>query len=160
MLGDWTERRRSLAGLYTSGLAGVGLVLPTEEPYARAVDHLFVVRHRARDALARGLERRGIGTLVHYPIPLHLQPALRAWRHAVALRAAHQAAQYAPAAKSGNGIQFALSSGRVPSAAFPTSPLILAPFGAVYLGLTMAAGVREARAIGGRLFGRSFAGDR
>ena len=38
--------------------------------------------------------------------------------------------------------------------------LILAPFGAVYLGLTMAAGVREARAIGGRLFGRSSAGDR
>jgi dTDP-4-amino-4,6-dideoxygalactose transaminase len=75
-LGDWTARRRALAGLYRSGLAGLELVLPAEQPYARGVEHLFVVRHRKRDALARGLESRGIGTLVHYPIPLHLQPAL------------------------------------------------------------------------------------
>ncbi len=48
---------------------------PVEQPYARAVWHLYVVRHHDRDALARGLEARGVGTLVHYPTPLHLQPA-------------------------------------------------------------------------------------
>jgi dTDP-4-amino-4,6-dideoxygalactose transaminase len=39
------------------------------------VYHLFVIRHASRDALAAGLGERGIETLVHYPIPLHLQPA-------------------------------------------------------------------------------------
>ena len=48
----------------------------TQQPWARAVDHLFVVRHPRRDALAAALKERGIGTLIHYPIPLHLQPAL------------------------------------------------------------------------------------
>ncbi len=37
--------------------------------------HLFVVRHPRRDALAAALKGRGIGTLIHFPIPLHLQPA-------------------------------------------------------------------------------------
>jgi dTDP-4-amino-4,6-dideoxygalactose transaminase len=37
--------------------------------------HLFVIRHPRRDELARELQQRGIGTLVHYPIALHLQPA-------------------------------------------------------------------------------------
>ena len=49
--------------------------LPREQPYARAVFHLFVVRHPRRDALAAALRERGVGTLIHYPIPLHLQPA-------------------------------------------------------------------------------------
>jgi dTDP-4-amino-4,6-dideoxygalactose transaminase len=46
-----------------------------EQPYAGAVHHLYVVRHPRRDALMEALKQRGIGTLVHYPIPLHLQPA-------------------------------------------------------------------------------------
>ena len=75
-LAEWTERRRGLAALYRRGLEGLGLTLPVEEPYARAVWHLFVVRHPRRDALAEGLKARGVGTLIHYPIPLHLQPAL------------------------------------------------------------------------------------
>jgi dTDP-4-amino-4,6-dideoxygalactose transaminase len=45
-----------------------------EQPYARAVFHLFVVRHPRRDALMAALAERGVGTLIHYPIPLHLQP--------------------------------------------------------------------------------------
>jgi len=69
----WTERRRALAALYRSELGGVGL-LP-EQPYARAVYHLFVIRHPRRDALAAALKERGVETLIHYPIPLHLQPA-------------------------------------------------------------------------------------
>jgi dTDP-4-amino-4,6-dideoxygalactose transaminase len=70
----WTERRRALAELYVQGLDGSGVALLREQPYARAVHHLFVVRHPRRDALARALRARGVGTLVHYPIPLHLQP--------------------------------------------------------------------------------------
>jgi len=75
-LDAWTARRRELATVYGRGLQGAGLVLPAEEPYAEAVHHLFVVRHPRRDALAERLRARGVGTLVHYPIPLHLQPAL------------------------------------------------------------------------------------
>jgi dTDP-4-amino-4,6-dideoxygalactose transaminase len=74
-LGGWTERRRALAAFYLRELAGTGLGLPLEQPYARAVYHLFVVRHPKRDALARALAESGVGTLVHYPLPLHLQPA-------------------------------------------------------------------------------------
>jgi dTDP-4-amino-4,6-dideoxygalactose transaminase len=71
----WTERRRTLAAYYTRALEGTGVELPREQPYARAVFHLFVVRHKHRDALAAALRARGVGTLIHYPIPLHLQPA-------------------------------------------------------------------------------------
>ncbi len=77
-LPEWTERRRSLAALYRGELAGTGLVLPHEAPWARAVYHLFVVRHPRRDELADLLARLGVGTLVHYPIPLHLQPVFAA----------------------------------------------------------------------------------
>ena len=74
-LSAWNERRRALAAFYSQELAGGGVVLPQEQPYARAVYHLYVVRHPRRDALAAALGERGIGTLIHYPIPLHLQPA-------------------------------------------------------------------------------------
>jgi dTDP-4-amino-4,6-dideoxygalactose transaminase len=74
-LSAWTERRREIAARYSAGLQGAGLGLPQQQPYARAVYHLYVVRHRRREALMAALQERGIGTLIHYPIPLHLQPA-------------------------------------------------------------------------------------
>ena len=74
-LPGWTERRRAIAARYREGLEGTGLGLPREREYARSVHHLFVVRHPQRNALATALGERGIGTLIHYPIPLHLQPA-------------------------------------------------------------------------------------
>jgi dTDP-4-amino-4,6-dideoxygalactose transaminase len=77
-LSAWTGRRRALAAFYEQGLGSSGVELLREQPYAHAVHHLFVVRHPRRDALARALRARGIGTLIHYPIPLHLQPAF-AW---------------------------------------------------------------------------------
>jgi dTDP-4-amino-4,6-dideoxygalactose transaminase len=77
-LDAWTERRRALAALYRAELEGARVLLPSEQPYADAVYHLYVVRHPRRDALAAALGERGIGTLVHYPIPLHLQPAFAA----------------------------------------------------------------------------------
>ena len=73
----WTERRRALAALYDRELAGLPLGLPREQPGARSVYHLYVVRHPRRDALRAALQARGVGTLVHYPIPLHRQPAFR-----------------------------------------------------------------------------------
>jgi dTDP-4-amino-4,6-dideoxygalactose transaminase len=71
----WTERRRALAAFYSRELEGCGVQIPCEQPYARAVFHLFVIRHPRRDALMAALRARGVGTLIHYPIPLHLQPA-------------------------------------------------------------------------------------
>jgi len=70
------DRRRALAALYLRELAGVeGLSLPREQPYARSNWHLFVIRHPRRDALMASLKERGVGTLIHYPVPLHLQGA-------------------------------------------------------------------------------------
>jgi dTDP-4-amino-4,6-dideoxygalactose transaminase len=74
-LAEWTERRRSVAASYIHGLEGSGVEAVREQPYARAVFHLFVVRHPRREAFAAALRERGVGTLIHYPIPLHLQPA-------------------------------------------------------------------------------------
>jgi dTDP-4-amino-4,6-dideoxygalactose transaminase len=68
-------RRRELARFYLDGLAGAGVGLPVEEGYAGSAWHLFVIRHPRRDALRAALASRGVGTLVHYPLPLHLQPA-------------------------------------------------------------------------------------
>jgi dTDP-4-amino-4,6-dideoxygalactose transaminase len=73
-LDAWTARRRELAARYLRELDGCGLGLPHEQPYAGAVYHLFVVRHPRRDALQTALAEAGVGTLVHYPVPLHLQP--------------------------------------------------------------------------------------
>ena len=70
------EERRGLAAHYLRGLADVpGLTLPFVPDWAEPVWHLFVVRHPRRDALQKTLAEAGIGTLIHYPIPPHLQPA-------------------------------------------------------------------------------------
>ena len=70
------DRRRALADRYARGLAGLPLILPREVPGARHVYHLYVVRARERDALARFLKERGIATGIHYPVPSHRQPAV------------------------------------------------------------------------------------
>lgn len=75
VLDDWTERRREIAAVYTEGLKDSGLVLPRMPDWADPVWHLYVVRTRARDALQARLTEAGIGTLVHYPIPPHMQGA-------------------------------------------------------------------------------------
>ena len=75
-LDDWTEQRRTLALQYAEALASVEPVtLPEELPERRHVYHLFVIRVPDRDALLAHLKRNGVGAGVHYPIPLHLQPA-------------------------------------------------------------------------------------
>lgn len=74
-LDAWTEARRSHARRYAELLAGAPLLLPTEAAFARHVYHLYVVRWGRRDALLAHLGANGIGAGVHYPIPLHRQPA-------------------------------------------------------------------------------------
>lgn len=75
-LKEWTEQRQQIAAWYTEALAGVGdLILPACHPHASHVYHLYVIRTRYRDALQQHLKDAGIGTLIHYPIPPHLQKA-------------------------------------------------------------------------------------
>jgi dTDP-4-amino-4,6-dideoxygalactose transaminase len=64
-----------VAARYRERLAGLPLGLPVERKWAEPVHHLFVVRTRERDAIARGLAERGIQTGIHYPVPNHLEPA-------------------------------------------------------------------------------------
>ena len=73
---EWNERRKRVAAHYLAALEGVpDLTLPFVPGYAEPAWHLFVVRHPDRDALQRHLAERGVGTLVHYPVPPHLQDA-------------------------------------------------------------------------------------
>jgi len=73
-LHDWTEAKRRLAARYDRLLAGLPLGLPIVRPGARHVYHLYTVRHSQRDALAKSLADLGVGTAVHYPIPVPGQP--------------------------------------------------------------------------------------
>jgi dTDP-4-amino-4,6-dideoxygalactose transaminase len=70
-------KRRHLAALYDELLAASSVTLPPEMPYGQHVYHLYVVRSAKRDELETFLKERGIGTLIHYPVPIHLQPAYR-----------------------------------------------------------------------------------
>lgn len=73
----WTEARRSHAVRYNELLAGSDIVTPAARPYNRHVYHCYVVRTPRRDELAAQLTAAGIGVVIHYPLPLHLQPAYR-----------------------------------------------------------------------------------
>jgi dTDP-4-amino-4,6-dideoxygalactose transaminase len=77
-LKDWTAQRQKVACWYNKALNGVGdLILPKLHSDATHVYHLYVVRTKHRDALQQHLYKKGIGTLIHYPIPPHLQEAYR-----------------------------------------------------------------------------------
>ena len=73
LLSGWTSRRRSLAAAYRRALPDN--VRPLREHDAGHVYHLFVVRSPNRDALHAHLRASGVDTLIHYPVPLHSQPA-------------------------------------------------------------------------------------
>jgi dTDP-4-amino-4,6-dideoxygalactose transaminase len=68
-------RRQRIAMRYEQGLGKTGLVLPARRERATHVFHQYVVRSPRRDDLRAGLAHEGIGTGVHYPVPVHLQPA-------------------------------------------------------------------------------------
>jgi len=76
-LEGWTEARRRNAAEYGRRLAETSVELPRERPGVRHVYHLYVVRLQQRDAWRERLTEAGVQTGVHYPIPVHLQPAYR-----------------------------------------------------------------------------------
>jgi dTDP-4-amino-4,6-dideoxygalactose transaminase len=83
-LARWNEQRRAAARIYDRLLEPLGgsVVRPVEADYSRSVYHLYVVRTRSRDELQKQLSEAGIGTGIHYPIPIHLQTAYasRGWK--------------------------------------------------------------------------------
>ena len=104
-LDEWTERRRAVAAFYREHLGGItagraatenvatggaaagasgggALMLPAEKEWARHVYHLYVIRSKKRDALRSFLADRSIQSLIHYPVPVHLQPAYADEQHA------------------------------------------------------------------------------
>lgn len=76
-LDEWNCRRVSIARVYLDGLKGTGLVLPAIAKNSEPAWHLFVVRSKERDRLQQYLKREGVATLVHYPVPPHLQEAYK-----------------------------------------------------------------------------------
>src|SRR5438270_11516111 len=76
-LPEWNARRLAIARRYNDRLAGSGVIVPEIPEGGRHVFHLYVVRvpDGRRDALRTFLNERGIGTGVHYPVPIHLQEA-------------------------------------------------------------------------------------
>jgi dTDP-4-amino-4,6-dideoxygalactose transaminase len=73
----WNDKRRECASRYRELLSSADpeIVLPDEPPWAKGVYHLYVIRTQNRDRLQKYLAEAGIGTGIHYPIPLHLQSA-------------------------------------------------------------------------------------
>jgi dTDP-4-amino-4,6-dideoxygalactose transaminase len=71
----WTEARRAIAAKYDELLADSELVRPSEMSWARHVYHAYTLRADDRDALQAALQEKGIQTGIHYPVPVHLQPA-------------------------------------------------------------------------------------
>lgn len=89
----WNRERRARAEIYRRGLEGSGVTPPSHRPGAEHVYHQYAVMTPKRDALQAYLHQAGIETAIHYPLPLHRQPALRnlpsaAWEFPVSERAA------------------------------------------------------------------------
>jgi dTDP-4-amino-4,6-dideoxygalactose transaminase len=75
-LPQWNEARRNNAAIYNKLFTGVeGIITPIEMAYAKHVYHVYALRVKNRDALITALGEKGIGTNVHYPVPVHLQNA-------------------------------------------------------------------------------------
>lgn len=76
-LDSWNQQRVALAALYAEQLQGVGDVIlpPSGDDQIKPVFHLFVIRTQHRDKLKEYLAAQGIGTAIHYPVPVHLQTA-------------------------------------------------------------------------------------
>lgn len=77
-LDEWNARRVRAAQRYDAALGQAGIAIPSQSPRTEHVWHLYVVRTPRRDELQRHLEAAGIGTLIHYPVPPHLQQAYAA----------------------------------------------------------------------------------
>jgi dTDP-4-amino-4,6-dideoxygalactose transaminase len=74
-LDEWNARRCHIADLYGSALAGGSLILPYVPETIQPAWHLYIVQHSKRGALQEAITEAGVGTLIHYPVPPHLQQA-------------------------------------------------------------------------------------
>jgi dTDP-4-amino-4,6-dideoxygalactose transaminase len=74
-LDDENAKRREIAARYTAALADTPLILPACADNVEPVYHQYVVQHEQRDELQQFLRARNIGSLIHYPVPVHKQPA-------------------------------------------------------------------------------------
>lgn len=75
-LTQWNQQRQQIADYYLTHLADIpALILPYQAPYTISAWHLFVIRTEKRAELQKFLQQKGIGTLIHYPVPVHLQQA-------------------------------------------------------------------------------------
>jgi dTDP-4-amino-4,6-dideoxygalactose transaminase len=74
-LADWTEKRRAGAARYDAALAGANVTTPYRSPKRRHVYHVYAVRTSDRAALQERLLAAGVQSGLHYPVPVHLQPA-------------------------------------------------------------------------------------
>lgn len=79
-LDKWNNLRREHAKLYNELLNGI-VKTPEEMDYAKHVYHLYVIRTDERDGLQKYLTDKGISTVIHYPIPIHLQEAYKGLNH-------------------------------------------------------------------------------
>lgn len=74
-LDEDNAKRAKIAKLYDEQLMGTNLILPKQRKNAEYAYHLYVVRSDKRDKLLKFLGEKGVGASVHYPVPVHLQPA-------------------------------------------------------------------------------------
>jgi len=74
-LDEWNERRKKVAAFYAKILQNTSLRLPEIAPWADPVWHLYVIRSKEREKLQEKLKQSGVGTMIHYPVPPHLQKA-------------------------------------------------------------------------------------
>ena len=75
LLDSWNDRRSKIAKKYMEGLKGLPIILPIIQPDTSHVFHLFVIRVKERGSFIGYLLKEGISALIHYPVPIHLQPA-------------------------------------------------------------------------------------
>jgi dTDP-4-amino-4,6-dideoxygalactose transaminase len=80
-LDQWNEERRRKARIYTERLSPLGVACPSEKAGVRHVYHLYAIRTEKRDFLQAFLKKRGVETLIHYPIPIPFQKAYQELRY-------------------------------------------------------------------------------
>lgn len=80
-LKSWTESRRQVARRYDANLLSIGLRGPQSGPAGEHVYHVYAIRTADRDRVKKELSKAGIATGIHYPIPVHLQPAYAEFGH-------------------------------------------------------------------------------
>ncbi|MDD2889022.1 MAG: DegT/DnrJ/EryC1/StrS family aminotransferase [bacterium] len=71
----WNNRRRDIATLYSQEIKNPLVTKPSQMSYGKHIYHLYVIKHPNRDGLRTYLEKEGVATMIHYPIPIHLQEA-------------------------------------------------------------------------------------